>query len=1025
MKTTIEPKSGSALLVTLLVVSLLLVVVTTFSAYVRMEMRAVNARMDLVQARQNAKLGMHLALARLQETAGADQRATATAEILGNTTHSSNLHIAGVWDTLNPNTPPEWMISTPPGISYDVTAAYSKAETSPLLGPGSLGPNPAATDVIRAPSVSIANPGNNGTYAYWIADEGVKASLGLHNPYPTTSAIGNLHTTEIDRLRYTVPVRNASEFAFIDPLDFEDPQVNSFVGYTHTLNEFSFLTAGSNPQVNGGFHAYTHNARGLLTHPINGGIKKDLSLAPELFPSPGNGFAQFMNFQNYLQEPSPANFAVKNQDDLRRLHRITPPGNLTPVNGEVVHSVAPVITDFGLQFSPRSASNGQATLMMAIVLELWNPYTTALANEDLILEIGGFQPFDMHLRNAEDEVVWSSTFDPNQILSEHMVDGVYQMRLSRTQVVEGVRLASGGFTSLSDDSYDVHVHGPGRLLYWTGPVDTQPDSATFANRTSHRINARLQATIDPAIIFPAETDDGDLSVGYTMDETNLTVRLRRTPENGGEILVTHTDFLYWDVDSLDVGDLSNWHRRWLTYRFRIFERGSTINDDPSAWLKFTDKRNTNPTFGDAVEQHTHTMHEEADTYAPDHSELRNNLSMGQVGETFYFDRVLSTSVWSTDYRRDIPLFELPRQPLISIGQLQHLYIHGMPAYSIGNPWGGTDWNRLFDDYFLSGIQLNISEPDFNGGGQPTLPHPRLSLTNPVNLNLDFFDNSTLPDLGENSALAFHVDGQFNINSISTEAWKAILASTRFANLRHLERDTHMHDANNPSVIVTDNIDYPAGFTRFPQSIQELFEVDVSAFDTNFDRHILNLKPGVTFLHPRTAFTGTGTDSDYDQGDTSLLDDFATALATGIQQRIESTGRPYFSLTEFITEEFQDGEPILEHLIEESSLRRIYTPDGERTPEERTPAWLSQADVLSALAPFLSTRSDTFAIRTYGDVLNTNNDVVSRAWCEAVVQRVITPVDPVSTLADMADAPDEHFGRRFKILSFKWLSESEI
>jgi hypothetical protein len=1020
MKHPITSKSGNSLLVTLLLVSLLLVVVVTFSAYVRLELRSVRARMDLFQARQNAKLGMHLALAQLQQAAGADQRATANAEVLGSSTHSSNHHITGVWNTQNPNQYPEWLISTPSGTSYDVTSAHTTAETTLLLGPGTLGDNPDPADVIRAPTVPIVNPGPNGHYAYWIADEGVKASIGLHNPYPDIPSLGNLHVTEMDRLRYAVPVRNAQEFAFSSPIDFEDSFHNTNMGFTRSLNEFPFLDSLPNPQQDGGYHHYTYNARGLLTHPIDGGVKKDLSLAPQLFPSPGNGFEQFMNFQNYLQEPDPGNFLVTNADDLRRLHQISPPSNLNPVAGEVVHSVAPVITDFGLQFSPRSASDGRATLMMAVVLELWNPYTTGFPSEDLILEVTGFQPFDMELRDSTDfdTVVWSGTFDPNTVFGDTVSIRIGREQLHATKY-------------LQDDSYDSNVHGPGRLLYWSGPANSDPTKATFANRQS--VQSRQQAEITPQVTFPISAGSGTLRAGYTMDETSLTVRLRRTPENGGEILVTHTDFLYWDVDSIDVGNLSNWDQRWLTYRFRIIERGTTIGTDPSAWLKYADKRNPSALFGDDVTQDTHTMHEDADTYAPDHSELRNNLSVSQDGEKFYFDRVLSDSIWSTDYRRDIPLFELPRQPLVSIGQLQHLYIHGMPPYSIGNPWGGAAWNRLFDEYFLSGIQLGISEPDFNSSDHPVLPHPRLSLTNPMNLGLDVFDTDTLPDLGENSALAFHVDGQFNINSISWKAWKAILASTRFANLHHMERDHNMHDENNPSTIITSDIEYPAGFTRFPQSIQDLFEVDISniawedqrSSQKDYDRAMLNLKPGITFLHPRTSFIGTGISSDYDQSDTTLLDEFATAIADGIWQSVQTRGRPYFSLTEFITEDFHNGKPILEHLLEESGLRRIYTPDGELVPEERTPAWLSQADILSAIAPFLSTRSDTFVIRSYGDVLNSNNDMVSSAWCEAVIQRVITPVEPVTTPAEMADAPDEIFGRRFKIISFKWLSESEI
>ncbi|MCC5844451.1 MAG: hypothetical protein JJU05_09385 [Verrucomicrobia bacterium] len=93
-------KNGSVLLVTLLVVSLLLVLVLTFVTTVRMELRSVVVQQELMQARANARLGLALALARLQETAGPDQRATAAAGIgtFGDgdpSTPENGIHAAG------------------------------------------------------------------------------------------------------------------------------------------------------------------------------------------------------------------------------------------------------------------------------------------------------------------------------------------------------------------------------------------------------------------------------------------------------------------------------------------------------------------------------------------------------------------------------------------------------------------------------------------------------------------------------------------------------------------------------------------------------------------------------------------------------------------------------------------------------------------------------------------------------------------------------------------------------------------
>jgi hypothetical protein len=94
-----------------------------------------------------------------------------------------------------------------------------------------------------------------------------------------------------------------------------------------------------------------------------------------------------------------------------------------------------------------------------------------------------------------------------------------------------------------------------------------------------------------------------------------------------------------------------------------------------------------------------------------------------------------------------------------------------------------------------------------------------------------------------------------------------------------------------------------------------------------------------------------------------------------------------------------------------------------------PGYLLQADVLSALAPNLSARSDTFTIRTYGDVRNpVTNTITGRAWCEAVVQRTPDYIDPAATDATATPAtntPNATFGRRYRIVSFRWLTPADI
>jgi hypothetical protein len=136
--------------------------------------------------------------------------------------------------------------------------------------------------------------------------------------------------------------------------------------------------------------------------------------------------------------------------------------------------------------------------------------------------------------------------------------------------------------------------------------------------------------------------------------------------------------------------------------------------------------------------------------------------------------------------------------------------------------------------------------------------------------------------------------------------------------------------------------------------------------------------------------------------------------------------------------------------------------------EGIPAWLTQADILQAIGSIIAVRSDTFVIRAYGDVLNplipqpttgkptamsdaiTNDPTLiqSRAWCEMVVQRYPDYLDTTSTTS-YDDEPaatngvntlnpdytlngskplslvNATFGRRFRVVSIRWLNPTDI
>lgn len=75
------------------------------------------------------------------------------------------------------------------------------------------------------------------------------------------------------------------------------------------------------------------------------------------------------------------------------------------------------------------------------------------------------------------------------------------------------------------------------------------------------------------------------------------------------------------------------------------------------------------------------------------------------------------------------------------------------------------------------------------------------------------------------------------------------------------------------------------------------------------------------------------------------------------------------------------------------------------------------------------RSDTFRIRAMGEATNEWGHTV-RMVCEAVVQRTSNYVDsrdlPFTEPANLKPGGvNERFGRRFEIVSFRWLAKNEL
>jgi len=127
--------------------------------------------------------------------------------------------------------------------------------------------------------------------------------------------------------------------------------------------------------------------------------------------------------------------------------------------------------------------------------------------------------------------------------------------------------------------------------------------------------------------------------------------------------------------------------------------------------------------------------------------------------------------------------------------------------------------------------------------------------------------------------------------------------------------------------------------------------------------------------------------------------------------------------------------------------QIFTPGTSRAHTAMgAPGNLLQSDLLQSLGSALASRSDTFTLRCYGEASQRNGETGS-AWLEAVVQRVPEFVDPTNAAETGNSAPkplkiapsastdasvstaltsvNNVLGRRFKIISLRWLKADEL
>lgn len=366
-----------------------------------------------------------------------------------------------------------------------------------------------------------------------------------------------------------------------------------------------------------------------------------------------------------------------------------------------------------------------------------------------------------------------------------------------------------------------------------------------------------------------------------------------------------------------------------------------------------------------------------------------------------------------DLSTKVPLFEIPTTRPISLGVLQHMAIEGVRPFSIGNSWGQTvsvsgtlSANAVFDVYTLTGLDSTQLS---------ALTELRKGLPNPNLLPL-WTDTLSPPVVTGSSpytsiAANFLTRGAFNVNSTSVLAWKSVLAGIWLDGTSQENQWEYLNV--DPITGLSDNAAKSQGlrrsFYRFPHSAHETF-VAPSPDEAQANG----------LAHHNQPSNEMQDSMGYRRGVRTLTDRQIDAMAVSIVESIRRRGRPFTSMQAFLAPE--GGESVIEKAIRVAGVNddAAWDPEGkaQNKPHPYAAAFLTQADILNTLAPQLQARSDTFKIRGYGDVREADGSVAAAAICELTVQRM-----PETVRADDdITAPSGPLGRKFKVISLRWINE---
>lgn len=1041
-------RGGFALVIALVLMGLLLVLIISLSALTQVEVQVSTSKTNQAQARSNALLGLQVALGQLQQYLGPDKAISAPASLLDTDPHGTNSpevvsgveHPAwiGVWmpkdtpaqsasrsDRINNivDTAQTWLVSgAQEGMTLNPLQAFSAdkvkmaAEQEALYAPNAKHPE------VLAPKVQF----EGGSYAYWVSDEGMKANI----TGPVLRADSqNALLPQLSQRMLGITLVGSGAFG-PNFKRFVNERENTAYDNIYSLSEAGLLNntvrgEGFETVLKNSLHDLTVDSIGLLTNTRTGGLRHDLStmLAVGATAPEGRIFAKqtgdnarggplWQQLQDFLNLAAPGSDYINSSGELIPFVS----GNKTAIGADDL-AIGPVIARIQYYHTGMIVRRGVDDYVLRIyympALVLWNPYSLPIephAYSLHLVDVNGGNPkltVDYELEN----VTGVTAKDTVDFVQKTGNTTPMLLTLKSTPTEPLVRFDPGEIKVFSieqstDNPSNFYLtegfHG-WEGFYIDQPLTGATDSTDFSGSRltlspskTYAYDARLRNSDDKTIRYVSVIQRGsrDRTFSPAYEQADLSAVIGR--DGYPAAIGTYAELALPTPRVEGSPATMNRRRPWLS------------NFNPAAYRFFRDTSFSNSGNNQYSPLYISRVEDDIDSTSSNY-----HLSGYQIEGS---DKLALIQIPD------------PELPPYSLGQLQHAQLRApsdattsnhangfAPLYAIGNSLSNPNiklnevyskpgnytyydysWllnNALWDDYFLSSI--NYTKPD----PQPAT-HPRLFHLNPKG-------ELSPPDASLRTAANYGVHGAFNVNSTSVQAWKALLGS--FAGV---------------------DVDTEAGS------------------DTGAGRSpMLRLNKPLAKEHPRS---GSETGASAAQGFRALSDEQVESLAVEIVRQVKERG-PFLDLATFVNRSTDsqasdnhkrsgviqaaldapkhDSKSLNDSFTSRLNLTTYTDNESINIPLGwGMPGFLTQGDVLSRIGHLLAPRSDTFKIRVFGESKDVAGNSIATAYGEAVVQRLPEYVQADNNKpweSPSVGSENEKFGRRFAIISFRWLNEDEI